>query len=125
MGGASPRVRRVLELPKAERREALAELVIGEFRAVLRLPDTADFSRRTGFFDLGMTSLRLTELRQRLTRLFGAQLREETFFEHATLDGLLEYLVDIVLPEQSGATAAPAPAERPTQLDELLAQLYR
>jgi len=118
----APRVRRLLALPRAERREALAELLVAEFRAVLRFPDDEEFPRRTGFFDIGMTSLRLTEVRQRLTRLLGGRLRDETLFEHATVDSLLDHLVDVVLP--AGTRAETAPAERPQQLDALLAQLY-
>jgi hypothetical protein len=118
----APEVARLLALPRAERREALAELLVAEFRAVLRFPDDQEFPRRTGFFDLGMTSLRLTEVRQRLVRLLGTRLRVETMFEHATVDSLLDHLVDAVL--EAGTRAEPEPVDRPQQLDALLDQLY-
>ena len=127
----SPRVREVLALPRAGRRGALEELVIAEFADILELPVGAEFPRRAGFFDLGMTSLRLTEVRQRLTRLLGDQVRIETLFEHATMDSLLEHLATAVLPELTGEagpardTDGDAPLDPPAQLDELLDRLYR
>lgn len=121
----SPQVRQVLVLPKAGRRAALEELVIAEFAEILGLGDGAEFPRRTGFFDLGMTSLRLTEVRQRLTRLLGDQVSVETLFEHATMDSLLEHLATAVLPELARDTTEDAPLDPPAQLDELLERLYR
>jgi hypothetical protein len=115
----------VLVLPKAERRAALEELVVAEFAAILGLGGGAEFPRRTGFFDLGMTSLRLTEVRQRLTRLLGDQVRVETLFEHATMDSLLEHLATEVLPGLARDTAEDAAPDPPAQLDEVLARLYR
>jgi hypothetical protein len=121
----SPRVRQVLALPKSGRRAALEELVVAEFAELLGLPGGAEFPRRTGFFDLGMTSLRLTEVRQRLTRLLGDQIRIETLFEHATMDSLLEHLVTAVLPELARDTTEDPPLDPPAQLEELLERLYR
>ena len=121
----SARVREILALPKAERRAALEELVIAEFAAILGLGADEEFPRHTGFFDLGMTSLRLTEVRQRLTRLLGDQVRVETLFEHATMASLLEHLVTAVLPDLARDTATDAPPAPPAQLDELLTRLYR
>lgn len=121
----SRQVRAVLALPSSGRRAALEELVVAEFAAILGLPGGAEFPRRTGFFDLGMTSLRLTEVRQRLTRLLGDRVRIETLFEHATMDSLLEHLAAAVLPELSRDTTEDAAPEPPAQLDELLERLYR
>lgn len=121
----SPRVRQILALPRSGRRAALEELVIAEFAEILGLSGGAEFPRRTGFFDLGMTSLRLTEVRQRLTRLLGDQVRVETLFEHATMDSLLEHLVTVVLPELARDTTEDSALDPPTQLEELLARLYR
>ena len=125
MTAPSPRVREILALPKAGRRAALEDLVIAEFAEILGLPGGAEFPRRTGFFDLGMTSLRLTEVRQRLTRLLGDQVSVETLFEHATMDSLLEHLVTAVLPELARDDTEAAPLDPPAQLDELLERLYR
>ncbi len=125
MTAPSPRVREILALPKAGRRAALEELVIAEFADILGLPDGEEFPRQTGFFDLGMTSLRLTEVRQRLTRLLGDQVRVETLFEHATMDSLLEHLVTAVLPDLARETTKDAQLAPPAQLDELLTRLYR
>ena len=121
----SARVREILALPKAERRAALEDLVIAEFAAILDLGAGEEFPRHTGFFDLGMTSLRLTEVRQRLTRLLGDQVRVETLFEHATMASLLEHLVTVVLPDLAHDTAEDASSAPPAQLDELLTRLYR
>jgi hypothetical protein len=127
MTAGDPVATRLLALPRAERRGALEELVIAEFRATLDLPADADFPRQTGFFDLDMTSLRLTEIRQRLTRLLGGQVRIEALFEHATMERLLDHLAATMLADGEPAAkrdTAELAAGPPKLLDELLNQLY-
>ncbi len=123
-GDPTPVATRLAALPTAERRGALADLVIAEFLATLDLPADTDFPRRTGFFDLGMTSLRLTEIRQRLTRLLGGHVRIEALFEYATMERLLDHLAETMLADTPVDTE-PQDAAPPKLLDELLNQLYR
>jgi acyl carrier protein len=121
----SPRLRRVLDLPRAGRRAALDELVVEVFAEILGIPGGVEFPRGTGFFDLGMNSLRLTEVRQRLTRLLGDRISVEALFEHATVDSLVEHLVTAVLPELARGGPEDAPPEPPAELADLLERLYR
>jgi acyl carrier protein len=117
----------LLSLPRARRRKTLADLVDAEVREVLLLPEDAETGADVSFFDLGMTSLRLTELRQRLTRRLGRRIETEAFFEHPTSQGLTDHLADTVLSDVFPATT-PAPEnaqELPPMVHEILRNLYR
>ncbi|MFK4267783.1 acyl carrier protein [Streptomyces milbemycinicus] len=120
----------LLSLPRARRRQTLADLVDGEVREVLLLPEDAEMGADVSFFDLGMTSLRLTELRQRLTRMLDRRIEIEALFEHPTSQGLTDHLADTVLPDVFPGTAAaatPAPQnaqELPPMVQEMLRNLY-
>ncbi|KAK1185602.1 acyl carrier protein [Streptomyces sp. NBS 14/10] len=118
----------LLSLPRARRRQTLAGLVDAEVREVLRLPEDAETGADVSFFDLGMTSLRLTELRQRLTRMLDRRIEIEALFEHPTSQGLTDHLADTVLSDVfPSAVHAPAPQnaqELPPMVQEILRNLY-
>lgn len=116
----------VRALPKSLRRAALADLVTAEFRQVLLWPDNEDMPTDVTVFDLGMTSLRLIETRQRLTRLVGGRVEITVLFDHPTLAGLLDHLAGTVLADLF-ATRATRPDEPapPPMLDDLLRDLTR
>lgn len=126
MTNARPAPADLVAVPRSERRSALEDLVVAEFRDVLVLAETAEVPRQMAFFDLGMTSLRITDVRQRLTRRLGRSVETEAFFEHSTLELFIEYLADTVLADlfPACATFAEEP-EPPPMLDDLLNQLYR
>jgi aryl carrier-like protein len=117
----------VRALPRSLRRAALADLVTAEFRQVLLLPDNEDMPTDVTVFDLGMTSLRLIETRQRLTRLVGGRVEITVLFEHPTVAGLLDHLATTVLADLFAATATTRPDEPapPPMLDDLLRDLTR
>ncbi|MGY0055753.1 acyl carrier protein [Streptomyces sp. LZ34] len=121
----------LLSLPRARRRETLADLVDTEVREVLLLPEDAEMGADVSFFDLGMTSLRLTDLRQRLTRRLGRRIETEALFEHPTSRSLTDHLADTVLSDvfPAGTPAGtPEPQhaqELPPMVHEILRNLYR
>ncbi|WP_326559980.1 acyl carrier protein [Micromonospora sp. NBC_01796] len=129
-GTTAPAPVDVAGMPRAQRRRAVEELLLAELREVLLLPEDAEVPRQVAFFDLGMTSLRVTELRQRLVRGLGRRLDLETLFEHTTFDRLLDHLATV-----AGATADAGPGDTdadrastdvpPPMLDAVLKQLYR
>jgi aryl carrier-like protein len=123
----SPSVDLLAALPVARRRAALADLVTAEVRAVLLLPATERLPPDVTVFDLGMTSLRLIELRQRLTRLLGRRVGIAAVVDHPTLAGLLDHLADTVLADVL-RTARPVRRhtdEPPPMLAEVLRDLLR
>lgn len=87
------------ELPLSERRNALEELVVADFKSVLYMTDDEDFPARESFFDLGLTSLRLTEIKERLEALLGRPVSANSLFNSPTLESLLGHLTDEVLPD--------------------------
>ncbi|WP_078607333.1 hybrid non-ribosomal peptide synthetase/type I polyketide synthase [Streptomyces flavidovirens] len=70
----------------------------------------------TPFYELGMTSLALTRLRDRLERRLGRAIPQTAFFEHPTVSALAAHLA-AAAPEPSRLPApacGPAPAPQPT-----------
>ncbi|MFD7713911.1 acyl carrier protein [Streptomyces sp. NPDC059785] len=84
-------------LPLSERREALRTLLAREFRASLLMSEEEEFPLDGNFFDLGLTSLRATELKQRLEVLFGREISSNVLFNTPNLARLLEHMVTDVL----------------------------
>jgi acyl carrier protein len=90
-------VQRLLALPKSERFDALDEMVCGQFRRSLLIPDDEEIPRYDSFFEIGLTSLRLTEIRQELEELFGCAISDTEMFNQPTIEQLTEYLMRAVL----------------------------
>jgi acyl carrier protein len=130
MTASTQTIERLQELPRAERRDALETLVVAEFKTTLFMSDDEDLPTDTSFFELGLTSLRITEIKQRLEDLLGREIDTNSLFNRPTLGQLLVHLTDEVLPELfHGAAAAAAPrpeaAEHKEAVDELLKELYQ
>jgi acyl carrier protein len=109
----TPAVQRLLDLPWSERRDALATLVAAEFRATLLMTADDELPADRSFFDLGLTSLRLTEVKQSLETLLGAPISANSLFNQPTLDALLAHLTDEVLPTVFAAPAEQVPTRQP------------
>ncbi|WP_434739583.1 acyl carrier protein [Micromonospora sp. SH-82] len=80
-------------MPLSERREVIEELVLSEFRTALRMDADEDLTLETGFFDLGLTSLRLIELRRRMENRIGVEIDATVLFSQPTIEQLVNYLV--------------------------------
>lgn len=124
-------MRALLDLPRAERREALEELVVGEFKTVLLMTDEDDLPMDESYFDLGLTSLTITDLKQRLEDIIGAELSADLLFNSPTVGRLLDHICTELLPDvfQPGAAPAttaapPADATTDAMLDEALKDLF-
>jgi acyl carrier protein len=87
------------ELPGFERRDALEEILVAEFRAALMMTDDEPLSTSSSFFELGCTSLLLVEVKQRLETLLGHGISANAVFNRPTVERLLEHLTDDVLLE--------------------------
>lgn len=125
----APALPRLSGLPRPERRDALEELVIKEFRSSLLMTDDEIFPADQSFFDLGLTSLSVTSLKQRLEGLLGVELDANLLFNRPTVEALMEHLTQDLLTGlfQQSAASAPAPSAPParTLLDAALKDLYQ
>jgi len=99
-------VHRLQSLPRSERADALQALVVAEFKATLLMTDEDELPMEQSYFDLGMTSLRLTEVKQCLEDLLDREISANSLFNRPTMTALLAHLTEDVLPE---LFAAPAP----------------
>ncbi|MER6127373.1 acyl carrier protein [Streptomyces sp. NPDC001795] len=116
------------ELPLSERRDALEAVVVAEFKAALLMTDTDELPLRENFFDIGLTSLRLTEVRQRLETLLECVISANLLFNSPTVEKLMNHLVEEALTDVfdgpvGGPTADAAPEEE--LWTDLLDELYR
>ncbi len=119
------------DLPRSERRDALEALVVTEFRTTLLLTDAEDLPLDQSFFEMGLTSLRLTEIKQRLEERLACGISANDLFNSPTIEQLLVYITDQALPDlfHAPAEATTAAAEESTAqksaVDDLLANLYQ
>jgi acyl carrier protein len=90
-------IERLRELPFSERREELEELVVTEFRTTLLMTDDEDLPFDMSYFELGFTSLRITEIKERLETQFGCSISTNVLFNSPTMESLISYLAEEVL----------------------------
>lgn len=88
---------RLSQIPVPDRADALEELVVAEFRAALLMAVGEDLPLDESFFDLGLSSLRLVELKERLEALLGRPISANALFNRPTVERLLDYLKETVL----------------------------
>jgi acyl carrier protein len=119
-----PAIEELLALPWSERLPALEELVAAAFRETLLMAEDEELPLDQSYFDLGLTSLRLTETKRRLEDLLDCSISANTVFNQPTVRQLVDHLASEVLDDifgQSAPAAVPAVAdESRTQEHELL-----
>lgn len=98
-------IERLLELPLSERREGLEELVLTEFKTTLMMGDDEDLPFDMSYFELGFTSLRITEIKERLETQLGRRISTNVLFNSPTMERLISYLADEVLVDLFGPLA--------------------
>jgi acyl carrier protein len=124
----APARARLLGLARAERREALSELVLEEFRRALMMSGDEELPLDDNYFDLGLTSMRAAELKQRLEAELGCDLDTSVLFASATVRQVVDYLADVVLPraeevpKENGAGGSDGARRR--LVDDMLRDLY-
>ncbi|MGW6016329.1 SDR family NAD(P)-dependent oxidoreductase, partial [Streptomyces sp. NPDC055210] len=91
--GADSWAARTSELPEAERRRAVTELIRTTVSAVLALPDDSNLAADAAFRDLGLDSLTGLELRGRLGAASGVKLSSTVVFDHPTPAALTDHLM--------------------------------
>jgi acyl transferase domain-containing protein/NADPH:quinone reductase-like Zn-dependent oxidoreductase/acyl carrier protein len=91
-------------LSPAQQRRHLRDLIRVHLAAVLGLTDPGEIEPATPFTDLGIDSLTIVELRNRIATATGFRISEGTLFDHPTLDALTQYLCTLQ-PSVSGDTS--------------------
>lgn len=84
-------------LPLFERREALETLLTNEFKSTLLMTDVDELPLDASFFDMGLTSLRLSEIKQGLEARLGCGINANVLFNRPTVAQLMAHLTDDVL----------------------------
>jgi acyl carrier protein len=112
-------------LPRSERRDALESFVVAEFKSTLLMTADDELPREQSFFDLGLTSLGLTEVKQRLDTLLGRAISTNSLFNQPTMAALITQLCDEVPAQNRAPTSDLAAAADTALVDDLLQQLYR
>ncbi|MFG2043073.1 acyl carrier protein [Dactylosporangium sp. NPDC048998] len=90
-------IERLCELPPAERRAGLEDLVVAEFKSTLMMDEDEDLPFDASYFELGFTSLGITEIKERLETQFGRSVSTNVLFNSPTMERLIAYLADEVL----------------------------
>jgi acyl carrier protein len=90
-------IERLRALSFAERRDALEEMIVAEFKATLLMDDDEDLPLTESYFDLGFTSLRINEIKDRLEVAFGRPINTNQLFNSPTVAHLLDHLTGDVL----------------------------
>jgi hypothetical protein len=98
-------IERLCELPLSERREGLEELVVAEFKTTLMMADDEDLPLDMSYFELGFTSLRITEIKEWLETQLGRRISTNVLFNSPTMESLIAYLAEEVLADLFGALA--------------------
>lgn len=99
-------VQTLLDLPGAERLERLESMVVAEFRAALLMEPDEPLAVDAPYFELGLTSLRITEAKKRLELLLGVSISSNVLFNRPTVAQLTDYLAQDALPEVFAQPAA-------------------
>jgi acyl carrier protein len=79
-------------LPEVARREALEQILETEFRAALLMTEDDDLPFDQSYFDLGLTSLGITDLKDRLENLLDCEINTNVLFNSPTIERLLDHL---------------------------------
>lgn len=131
---AAPALRALLDLPRAERRQTVQDLVVAEFKTVLLMTEDDDLPVDVSYFDLGLTSLTITDLKQRLETMLGVELSADLLFNSPTVGRLLDHIFTELLPDvfrtgaasttETAGAASPAGSARDALLEEALRDLF-
>ena len=85
------------DLPRSERREALEELVIAQLRGTLLMDDDEEVSDTESFFDMGLTSLLIADIKERLEQTLSCSISANVLFNSPTVERLVDHLAADVL----------------------------
>jgi acyl carrier protein len=86
-----------MSLAALERGQWLADYLAGKIKGKLLMESNEDLSLDANYFDLGLTSLQIEELKQELEAELDRSITPSVFFNYPTLQGLVAHLRDELL----------------------------
>ncbi|MDO0925247.1 acyl carrier protein [Streptomyces sp. TG1A-8] len=89
-------IQQLRDLPRSELAEEIESLVIEKFRTVLLMEESEDLPLDISYFDLGLTSLRLTEIRQSLEQILDLSINVNVLFNEPTIAHLVDHLTQAI-----------------------------
>jgi len=98
-------------LPPAERREALESLVISEIRSALLMAEQDEVGLDANYFELGMSSLRVIGVKERLQAELGGSIETSMFFNRPTVRQVVDHLISEPLSDLFAGADAHSVAE--------------
>jgi acyl carrier protein len=101
-------IARLTALPRSERREALQSIVVEAFKTALLMTDDEELPVDANYFDFGLSSLRVVEVKQRLETELGCSIDAALLFSSPTVQMLMEHLTAGALEELFAERAAEA-----------------
>ncbi|MDT0382152.1 acyl carrier protein [Streptomyces sp. DSM 42041] len=96
MPSTSVNLQQLRALPKTDREMLLESIVLRTFREHLFLEDSDDLSVEENYFDLGLTSLQLTEVKEHIEHTFECEVDTTLLFNDPTIAQLLEHLDELI-----------------------------
>jgi acyl carrier protein len=116
----TPVLERLEALSRPERFDALELIVVTEFKTALLMTEDEDLPLEDSFFELGLTSLGLVDVKQRLETLFGRGIDSTVFFNSPTIEQLMDRFTTEILadlfevggPDRTGGAAGVRPGPR-------------
>jgi acyl carrier protein len=106
----APLVAELRALPRSERREALESFVVEQFKVTLLMPEDEELPPDESLFDLGFTSLRVIEAKNRIEAAIGQAVSANVLFNSPTVAALIDHLATTALAD---VLAAPTPVTPP------------
>jgi acyl carrier protein len=106
---------RLRSLPMSERREELESTILSVLRAALLMNEDEPIPTSQSFFDMGLTSLALTEAKERLEGMLGCHISATVLFNSPTVEQMTDHLADEVLTDlfDEPDSAGPGNGKRP------------
>jgi acyl carrier protein len=92
-------------MSRRERREALEDLVVAYIKEILLMDDGEELPLDQGYFDLGLTSLRLNDVRAHLEESLDLGIDATIVFSRPTVAELVEHLTDALSAPSTGKDA--------------------
>lgn len=116
-------MQQLISLGVNERRIMLSNYLQSEVSKVLGLPASQLPDTQIGFFDMGMDSLMMVELRSQVERSLDKTIAATALFEHPNIQSLAEYLATEILPIHTNIeTVDMVPPASCEDVDDAIAQ---
>ncbi|MBT3040609.1 MAG: acyl carrier protein [Candidatus Thiodiazotropha sp. (ex Ctena orbiculata)] len=80
-----------------EREQKLADYIVSKFKSLLLIEHDEELPFDQNYFELGLTSLQIEQLKQEFEADFDVAITPTVFFNNPTLQGLVTHLRDHVL----------------------------